>query len=77
MLLGFLGGAMIPIEIFGEPMRSIAHLTPQAWAIDGFRSLTFKGAGPAELAPVMGVLLAFALVPLAIAVMRFRRALAR
>jgi len=76
MLLGFLGGAMIPIEVFGEPMRSIAHLTPHAWAIDGFRRLVFDGAGPVELAPILGVLLLFALVPLAIAVMRFRRTMA-
>jgi len=76
MLLGFLGGAMIPIELFGEPMRSIAHLTPHAWAIDGFRLLIFDGAGPVELAPTLAVLLAFALVPLTIAVVRFRRTLA-
>ncbi len=76
MLLGFLGGAMIPIEVFGEPMRSIAHLTPHAWAIDGFHRLTFDGAGVAEIAPDLGVLLVFALVPLAIAVLRFRRTLA-
>jgi len=76
MLLGFLGGAMIPIEVFGEPLRSIAHFTPHAWAIDGFRSLVFDGAGPVELAPILAVLLAFALVPLAIAVRRLRRTLA-
>jgi len=76
MLLGFLGGAMIPIEVFGEPLRSIAHFTPHAWAIDGFRSLVFDGAGPVELAPILAVLLAFALVPLAIAVLRLRRTLA-
>lgn len=76
MLLGFLGGAMIPIEVFGEPMRSIAHLTPHAWAIDGFRKLAFYGAGPVDIAPQLGVLMVFALVPLAIAVLRFRRTLA-
>jgi len=67
---------MIPIEVFGEPLRSIAHFTPHAWAIDGFRSLVFDGAGPVELAPILAVLLAFALVPLAIAVLRLRRTLA-
>jgi len=76
MLLGFLGGAMIPIEVFGEPMRTIAHFTPHAWAIDGFRSLIFDGAGVVELLPVLGVMLAFALVPLAIASLRLRRTLA-
>lgn len=76
MLLGFLDGAMIPIEVFGEPMRSFAHLTPHAWAIDGFRSLVFDGAGLVQVAPILGVLLVFALVPLAFAVFRLRRSLA-
>ncbi len=76
MLLGFLGGAMIPIELFGEPMRSIAHLTPHAWAIDGFRSLAFDGAGLVGIAPKIGVLLVFALVPLSLAAIRLRRSLA-
>ena len=75
MVLGFLGGAMVPIEVFGEPLKTIAHFTPHAWAIDGFRQLAFYGAGAADIAPELGVLMVFALVPLAIAVARFRRAL--
>jgi len=76
MLLGFLGGAMIPIELFGEPLKTIARFTPHAWAIEGFRNLAFYGVGPADIAPQLGVLMAFALVTLAIAVLRFRRTLA-
>lgn len=76
MVLGFIGGAMVPIEVFGEPMRSIANLTPHAWAIDGFRSLVFDGASSMDIAPQLAVLMVFALVPLVIAVMQFRRTLA-
>jgi ABC-2 type transport system permease protein len=76
MLLGFLGGAMVPLEVFGEPLRTIAQFTPHAWAIQGLRALAFDGAGPAGIAPQLAVLLAFGLVPLAIATWRFRRMLA-
>ncbi len=76
MALGFIGGAMVPIEVFGEPMRSIAQLTPHAWAIDGLRSLAFDGATAVDIAPQLAVLMVFALVPLSLAVWRFRRTLA-
>lgn len=76
MLLGFLGGAMVPLEVFGEPLRTIAQFTPHAWAIQGLRALAFEGAGPAGIAVQLTVLLAFGLVPLAVATWRFRRMLA-
>jgi len=75
MALGALGGAMVPIEIFGEPMRSIAHVTPHAWAIDGFRSLLFDRATIVQIAPQLGVLGAMALALIAIATVKLRRQL--
>ncbi len=75
MALGALGGAMIPIEIFGEPMRTIAHVTPHAWAIDGFRALIFEHGGIASIMPELTVLLAMAVGLLALATWRFRRTL--
>ena len=36
LLLAALGGAMVPLEIFPDTMRQIAHVTPHAWAIDGY-----------------------------------------
>ena len=75
MTLGFLGGAMVPLEIFTGPMRTIASFTPHAWAVQGFRKLAFEGAGVTAIAPELGVLLVFALVPLGIAAWRFRRSL--
>ncbi len=76
MALGFLGGAMVPLELFSGTMRTVATFTPHAWAIQGFRKLVFEGAGVTGIATELGVLLVFALVPLAIAVWRFRRSLA-
>jgi ABC-2 type transport system permease protein len=67
---------MVPLEVFGEPLRTIAQFTPHSWAIQGFRALAFDGAGPAGIAVQLAVLLAFGLVPLAVATWRFRRMLA-
>ncbi|MEI8332762.1 MAG: ABC transporter permease [Chloroflexota bacterium] len=75
MLLGALGGAMIPIEIFGEPMRTIAQVTPHYWAIAGFRGLVFDRATIVAIAPQIGVLGAMALALLAVATWRLRRQL--
>lgn len=75
MALGALGGAMVPIEVFGEPLRTIAHVTPQAWAIDGLRQVALHGAGVVEILVPLAVLGLFAAAMLAIAIVRFRRVL--
>lgn len=75
MALGALGGAMVPIELFGEPMRSIAHVTPHAWAIEGFHTLLFDRGGIVQIAPQLGVLGAMAVALMAIATVKLRRQL--
>lgn len=76
MALGALGGAMVPIEIFPETMRQLAHLTPHAWALDGFREVAVRGGGLLDILPELGVLLGMAVALLGVSVWRFRRALA-
>ncbi len=75
MFLGALGGAMVPLEVFGEPVRTIAHLTPQAWAIEGLREVALRGGGILDIVPQLGVLLAFAAVLLGLGTWRFRHVL--
>ena len=75
MLLGLLGGTMVPPEIFPPVMQTLSHLTPHAWALDGFRQLSLRGGGLAAVLPDVAVLLGFAAVLLVISATRFRRAL--
>jgi linearmycin/streptolysin S transport system permease protein len=73
--LAALGGSMVPLEVFPETMRTIAHLTPHAWGNDGFSELLRHGGGLADVTTDVGVLLAWAAALLAIATWRLRRSL--
>jgi ABC-2 type transport system permease protein len=74
MLLGAFGGAMVPPEIFPEIMRTLSHVTPHAWAIDGLRAVAIRDIDLVGVTPQLAVLLAFAIVLLGLATVRFRRA---
>jgi len=71
--LAALGGCMVPLQIFSDTMKRVAHLTPQAWAIDGFSALVRQGSRFSDMLPQLGVLLGFAAVLLALASWRLRR----
>jgi ABC-2 type transport system permease protein len=75
MIAGALGGAMVPLEIFGEPMRTIAHVTPHAWAIEGLRATAFADAGVTGILPQIAALCLMAAVLLGLGIWRFRRLL--
>lgn len=73
MLLGAFGGAMVPPEIFPDIMRTVSHVTPHAWAIDGLRAVAIRDADLIGVLPQLAVLLAFAAVLIGVATVRFRR----
>jgi len=73
--LAALGGSMAPLEVFPKTARTIAHVTPHAWANDAFSKLLRHGSNLAGVLPDVGVLLAFAAVALAIATWQLRRTL--
>lgn len=73
--LAALGGAMLPLELFSPTMRTIAHLTPHAWAAEGFAILVRRGGGLVDVLPQVGVLLSIAFAVLVVAAWRLRRTL--
>lgn len=73
--LGMLGGCMWPLEIVSPAMNTVGHLTPHAWAMDGFIELIGKGATLTDITPQLGVLLGFAALSIAVSGWRFRKAL--
>ena len=74
MGFGALGGTMIPLEIFPETMRRVAHVTPHAWGMDAFSDI-FRGGGIADILPELGVILAMGTGILALAIVAFRRSI--
>jgi len=62
LVMGMLGGAMIPRELMPGPMRALGLLTPQGWSLDAIQMLVVvPDSGFSDVAPALGVLLAFAL----------------
>ena len=75
--LAALGGAMFPIDLFSPTMQRIAHITPHAWALDGYAELVRRGGSTIDILPELGVLAFYALVLLALASWRLRVAITR
>jgi ABC-2 type transport system permease protein len=73
LALAAIGGAMQPLEFFSPAMLVVAHLTPHAWALDGFETLIRGGGGIADILIELGALALFALVLLSLATWRLRR----
>lgn len=77
MLLGALGGAMVPLEIFPEPAHTIAYATPHSWAIQGLREVALRDGAVGDVLVELGALLVYAIALMAIGTWRFRRILTR
>jgi ABC-2 type transport system permease protein len=73
--LAALGGSMVPLQFFPSTARTIAHITPHAWANDAFAKLLEHGGTIVSVLPQIGALLAFAAVVLSLAVWSLRRSL--
>ena len=71
LVLAPLGGAWFPLEVMPEFMQTIGHLTPVAWAMEGFNSLIFNGGDLSTVIVPALVLLAMTVVFFALGIMGF------
>jgi ABC-2 type transport system permease protein len=53
---------MMPLEFFSPTMLRVAHLTPHAWAADGFATLVRHDGSALDILPELSVLVGFAAV---------------
>jgi len=73
LVMGLVGGAMVPRIAMPEVMRSAGLATPHAWALDGYYDVILtEGAGVADIGVEVAALLGFALVFAVIGALRFR-----
>ena len=56
-----LGGAWVPLEVTGETFQAIGHLSPVAWAMDGFKNIIVRGFGFNSVLLPAGALALYAL----------------
>ncbi len=72
LTLAPIGGAWWPMDISPKFMQIIGHVSPIAWAMDGFTALTYNGAHLVDILLPMGVLLGMTVVFFLIAIPRFK-----
>jgi ABC-2 type transport system permease protein len=71
-VLTALAGAWFPLDITGQAFNTIGHLTPGAWAMDGFQNIVMRGLGFASVLVPALVLWGFAALFFGLAVWRFK-----
>lgn len=73
LVMGLLGGCMLPRLIMPPFMQDLGKIVPHAWALDGYYALLVReGTGFADVLPQLGALLAFAAGFALFGVWRFR-----
>jgi ABC-type multidrug transport system permease subunit len=72
LTLAPLGGAWWPMQISPRFMQIIGHVSPIAWAMDGFTAITYNGAHLADVLVPLLVLSGITVLAFIIAIPRFR-----
>ncbi|HYS14080.1 MAG TPA: ABC transporter permease, partial [Burkholderiaceae bacterium] len=73
IILGALGGIMVPKQVMPAAMQSITKLSPMGWGLDAFVDVFARQAGVAEVALGSLTLVAFGAITLALGVGRLQR----
>jgi len=69
-----LGGAWVPLEVTGETFAAIGHVSPVAWAMDGFKNVIIRGFGLESTLLPAAALAGYAIVFFVLAVWRLSTA---
>lgn len=77
LVLAALGGCMLPLELFPDTLRTVAHVTPHAWAYEALGEIQRHDAGLADIATQLVVLAAMAAALLALGTWALRRSMMR
>jgi len=72
IVLGALGGIMVPKQVMPAAMQSATQLSPMAWGLDAFIDVFARHATAVEVVPQCAALIAFGLVALAAGAWRLK-----
>jgi ABC-2 type transport system permease protein len=67
-----LGGAWFPLDVGSKIFYTVGHLTPSAWAMDGYQNILVRGLGLSSTIQPALILLGYAVLFFVLAVWRFR-----
>jgi ABC-2 type transport system permease protein len=72
-VLSGLGGAWVPLEFTGAAFQAIGHISPVAWAMDGFKNIIARGLGFNSVLMPVAALAGYAMFFFILAAWRFQR----
>jgi ABC-2 type transport system permease protein len=72
-VLSGIGGAWVPLEITGQTFQAIGHLSPVAWALDGYKDILLRGMGWRAVMVPAAALLGYGALFFALAAWRFQK----
>jgi ABC-2 type transport system permease protein len=72
-VLSGLGGAWMPLEFTGAAFQSIGHISPIAWALDGFKNIVARGLAFNSVLLPVSALAGYTLFFFILAAWRFQR----
>ena len=73
LVLGAIGGVMVPKLVMPPAMQDASVLSPMSWALEGCWDILLRGGGAADVLPESAALAGFALVTFFIATLLFPR----
>jgi len=73
MIMGALGGILVPKAVMLPIMQDLAMISPLSWGLDGFLDVFVRGGGVPDVLPEALALLAFSAFCHAIAIRRYHR----
>ncbi len=72
MIMGALGGILVPKAVMPPLMQDLANLSPLSWGLDGFLDVFVRGGGIADVLPEALGLLAFSAFCHGIGILRYQ-----
>lgn len=72
LLLGAIGGVMVPRSIMPATLQRLSSFSPMAWGLEGFHDILLRGGDVRTIAPRALLLVGFALVTLVLAGFRLK-----
>lgn len=68
ILLGAIGGVMVPKFVMPQVMQQLANISPMSWGLDGFLDIFLRGGGVFEVMNDSLMLILFGVVTLSISI---------